>query len=200
VGRSDSTGIVDLLHEVGLLGRLQRSGAMFLGCEKQTVAEHSFRTAVIGSLLADRADQPVDRLKVLQICLFHDFGEARYGDLNGVQKRYLTVDRDRYHRDLSSDSVAHAQVSQLIGEYEQQSSLEAQLAFDADHLELICFLKSQVERGFARAQEWIDEAVRSLKTEVARAIATEIAESRSDAWWQKVNPPNFSRRPHKCCY
>ena len=44
--------IVNLLHEIGMLSSIPRSGFAFLGSGKQSVAEHSFRVTLIAYVLA----------------------------------------------------------------------------------------------------------------------------------------------------
>ena len=90
--------IIEFLFEVGMLKKTPRTGYQFLGSGKESVADHSFRTAVIGYILATQ--QPAaDRNRVVLMCLFHDFPEARTGDHNYVNKRYVTADEDGALRD-----------------------------------------------------------------------------------------------------
>ena len=58
-----------------MLKRTPRSGFQFLGSGAESVAEHSFRTAIIGYTLA-RLDGQADTGRVVQLCLFHDVPEA----------------------------------------------------------------------------------------------------------------------------
>ena len=83
--------IADFLFEVGMLKRTPRSGFQFLGTGKETVAEHSLRCAVIGYTLSRMSDKS-DTSRVVLMCLFHDLVEARTGDLNYVNKRYVIAD------------------------------------------------------------------------------------------------------------
>ena len=46
--------LTDFLNEVGMLRHTPRSGYKFLGSSRETVAEHSHRTAVIGYALAKK--------------------------------------------------------------------------------------------------------------------------------------------------
>ena len=46
--------LTDFLNEVGMLRHTPRSGYAFLGSGRETVAEHSHRTAVIGYVLAKK--------------------------------------------------------------------------------------------------------------------------------------------------
>ena len=79
---------VHFLFEVGMLKKTPRTGYQFLGSGGESVADHSFRTAIIGFLLADR-DERADRNWVVLMCLFHDLPEARTGDQNYVNKRCI---------------------------------------------------------------------------------------------------------------
>ena len=87
------TAIADFLFEVGMLKRTPRSGFQFLGTGAETVAEHSLRVAVIGYVLAKMSGKFAPE-KIVLMCLFHDLVEARTGDLNYVNKRYVKADED----------------------------------------------------------------------------------------------------------
>ena len=78
--------LADFLFEVGMLRRTPRTGYQFLCTGAENVAEHSFRTAVIGVVLARMAGADVGRTALLG--LFHDLHEARTGDFNYVAKIY----------------------------------------------------------------------------------------------------------------
>ncbi len=47
--------IAHFLFEVGMLKKTPRTGYQFLGSGQENVAEHSFRTAIIGYILASRS-------------------------------------------------------------------------------------------------------------------------------------------------
>ncbi|MBW1775527.1 MAG: HD domain-containing protein, partial [Deltaproteobacteria bacterium] len=44
--------LINFLFEVGMLKKTPRSGYQFLGTGQESVAEHSFRTAIIGYMLS----------------------------------------------------------------------------------------------------------------------------------------------------
>ena len=94
--------IVNFLFEVGMLKKTPRTGYQFLGSGKESVAEHSFRSAIIGYTLAQQ-EQDADLLKVILMCLFHDLPEARTGDHNYVNKKYVSVDEKSAVEDLAKD-------------------------------------------------------------------------------------------------
>ena len=79
-GRDRLSRLADFLFEAGMLRKTPRTGYQFLGTGQENVAEHSFRTAVIGFVLAEMAGANAERTAML--CLFHDLHEARTGDFN----------------------------------------------------------------------------------------------------------------------
>ena len=52
---------------------------------QESVAEHSWRLAVMALLVADEFPE-IDREKLLTMCLIHDFGEAITGDIPSFEK------------------------------------------------------------------------------------------------------------------
>ena len=92
--------LANFFFEVGMLKRTPRTGFQFLGSGAESVAEHSFRTAIIGYTLA-RLDGEADVGRVVQLCLFHDVPEARIGDLNYVNKKYVHANEEEAVDDLA---------------------------------------------------------------------------------------------------
>lgn len=184
--------IVNLLNEIGMLSLIPRSGFAFLGSGKQSVSEHSFRVALVAYVLAHLVDQPLDRHKLVMMCLFHDFPEARLGDLNYFQKKYVAPKLGKALEDIASSSFLGPEIVVWIEEYEQGKSLEAQLAHDADQLELLLVLKREEEIGNARAKEWMANLLKRLQTEIGKKVADAICQTSSDAWWwQDKSDPHW---------
>jgi len=55
----------------------------------ESVAEHSFRTAVVGTILAALAGADAGRTALL--CLLHDSPETRIGDIPSVGRAYVST-------------------------------------------------------------------------------------------------------------
>ncbi len=174
--------IANFLFEVGMLKRTPRTGFQFLGSGAQSVAEHSFRTAMIGYALA-QLDEQADVAKVLQLCLFHDIPEARTGDMNYVNKKYVTVDEEKAIEDLASQLPFGDDYRNTTLEYIAKESHEALVAHDADQLEMILSLKERKDLGNRYADQWYAAAKDRLKTDVAKALVEEIWETDSSKWW-----------------
>jgi len=176
--------IANFLFEVGMLKRTPRTGLQFLGSGEESVAEHVFRVVFIGYALA-RLEQDVDELKVLKMCFLHDLPEARIGDLNYVNKKYVTADETKAIRDLAETIPFGGDIEQIIEEFNRAETREAQLANDADQLELILMLKEYKDLGNKYADEWISYALKRLRTEKAQALAHAIIDTDSTSWWFK---------------
>jgi putative hydrolase of HD superfamily len=176
--------IANFLFEVGMLKRTPRTGLQFLGSGEESVAEHVFRVVFIGYALA-RLEQDVDELKVLKMCFLHDLPEARIGDLNYVNKKYVTADETKALRDLAETIPFGGDIEQIIEEFNRAETREAQLANDADQLELILMLKEYKDLGNKYADEWISYALKRLRTEKSQALAHAIIDTDSTSWWFK---------------
>lgn len=174
--------IVHFLYEVGMLRRTPRSGLQFLGSGDDSVAEHLLRTAyvafAVGSLVPG-----VDRSKLVLLCLLHDLAEARTGDLNYENKKYVTADEERAVQDLARTLPFGGDLEALIAEFNACTTLEARLANDCDQLELLLVLKEELDRGNPQARGWIPFAVKRLREPVSRQLADAVLGTHSSDWW-----------------
>ena len=109
----------NLVHELGMLARLERSGLLFLGSGRQTVAEHSHRVACIALMLARRCEERVDEARLAWLCLFHDLPETRIGDHNYVNRKYLRVDMERLCADIGTASPLGKILIAAVDEFEK---------------------------------------------------------------------------------
>jgi putative hydrolase of HD superfamily len=176
--------IAEFLFEVGMLKRTPRSGFQFLGTGKETVAEHSLRTAVIGYVLG-RMTGNLSVDKVVLMCLFHDLVEARTGDLNYVNKRYVKADEEAALRDMTAGLPFGDEIARLTQEFNERSTPEALAANDCDQLEMILQLKELGDLGNRYAPDWITTALKRLKTDEGKRLARSILNTDFSAWWYK---------------
>ena len=174
--------IANFLFEAGMLKRTPRTGFQFLGSGAESVAEHIFRTVFIGFTLG-RLSEGVDTDKLIKMCLFHDLPEARTGDLNYVNKKYVTAHEKKAVDDLAATLPFGEEIRSLIVEFIDGTSIEARLAYDADQLEMILALKEYKDLGNAYADEWLEFALKRLKTDKARDLARTILDTDSSLWW-----------------
>ncbi len=173
--------LVDFLNEVGMLRHTPRSGYAFLGSGRETVAEHSHRTAVIGYALAKKTG--ADAARTVMLCLFHDLPEARTGDFNYVNSLYGCA----RERDALNDAVAgtglETDILSIWDEHAGRETPESRLAHDADQLDLILNLKRESVLGNRYADKWLENAVPRLRTDIARELAQSILTTDHTDWW-----------------
>ena len=176
--------IANLLFEAKMLKEIPRSGFHFLGAGKESIAEHTFSTTFIAYVMA-QLDPEIDALKLITMCLVHDLAEARTGDLNTVNKTYVTADEAKALEDTTRHLPFGSSMTGLIKEFNENHSTEAQLAHDADQLALILELKYLSDIGYAPPDTWLPHVLKRIQTKAAKKIAQSIMETHRDDWWLK---------------
>ncbi|HPL96641.1 MAG: HD domain-containing protein [Smithellaceae bacterium] len=176
--------IADFLFETGMLAKTPRSGYQFLGSGRETVAEHILRTIYVGYTLC-KINSSLDELRVLKMCALHDLPEARTGDMNYVNKKYVQVDEAKAVRELTETVFFGDDIKQAIEEFNARQTPESLAARDADQIALILQLKEYGDLGNKYSEEWIKYAMQRLATEEGRKLAGRIIQTDSSHWWFK---------------
>ncbi|MEU8660721.1 HD domain-containing protein [Actinoplanes philippinensis] len=179
----------DFLYEAGALKRTARTGwALARIAGRESVADHSFRTAVIAMILAAMAGADPDRAATL--ALLHDLPEARLGDMHHLTRRYL--DEPKPFRRVIDDQTAAlpAPVRDLIrdraAQWLDQDTEEARLARDADTLDSLLHVRESLSDRPALRDRWEDYLAGSVTTDAGRTLLAEIRATDPDAWWPRT--------------
>jgi putative hydrolases of HD superfamily len=182
--------ILDFISEAGMLKRVHRSGWSVLGIkDPESVADHSFRCAVIGYILAHM--EKVFPYKIILMTLFNDIHEARITDLHKMAQRYIEAEP-------AEDKSFHEQISFLPGtlkselgafrdEYREQKTIDSIIARDADVLECLIQAKEYSEHGFTEAAKFMQKAPRFLKSESAKELWKSAKKMKLNDWWMKLS-------------
>ena len=176
--------IANFLFEVGMLSRTPRSGHQFLGSGKESVAEHVLRTVFVGYTLC-KMDPSLDEFRVMKMCVLHDLPEARTGDMNYVNKKYVNVDEEKAVTELTESLFFGDDIKAAIDEFNHKETKESLIARDADQIALILQLKECGDLGNKYSEEWIDFALQRLNTENGKKLAEMITKTDSSLWWFK---------------
>ena len=169
----DTKKTLDFIAEAGMLKRIKRSGWWMLGLpEEESVAEHSFRCAVIGYVLARM--EKAEPYKVVMMSLFNDLHEARINDLHKVAHRYLNVreaEKAAFAGQIEGlDAVFKKELGALRGEHDAQKTRESLIARDADILECLIQAKEYSDLGYKSAKKFFRAAPSHLKTKSAKKL------------------------------
>jgi len=177
--------IAEFVFEALFLKHVQRSGYQYLGAGRESVAEHVYAVTMIAFILS-RLEPRADTERLICMSLFHDFPEARIGDLNYVQKHYVRPDEKAAISDGLRDLPFASFVQSLLEEFETGESLEAQLARDADQMALIVDLKHLNDLGYQTPQQWLPHIEKRLQTKTARDLAKTLLNTPPDEWWLRL--------------
>jgi putative hydrolase of HD superfamily len=181
--------IARYIFEAGQLKRVKRSGWWGAGIDDpESVAEHSFRTAIIGYLLGVLAG--ADPQLVCAICVFHDMEETRTNDSHIVANKYLDVIPGKSaFRDQVADLPNEVASSILDIAYSSEvegDSLEKDLAHDADLLECMIQAIEYREQGHRDVEDWITNCKRGLRHPISIELAKVCLRTPPGSWWDEI--------------
>jgi putative hydrolase of HD superfamily len=134
----DLDALLAVLSDVGRLKTLRRAGWVRAGVpEPESVADHSYRVAVLALLIGPRLGLNVDRL--VRLALLHDLAEARVGDLtplNAGSPGEKAARESEAFADIVGGLSEGPALYDLWREYEGGATPEARIAKQLDKLEL----------------------------------------------------------------
>ncbi|MFE7186003.1 HD domain-containing protein [Streptomyces erythrochromogenes] len=172
----DLSAVARFLYEVGTLKNTARTGWWMAGVKQpESVAEHSWRTSLIASIIAKL--EGADPARAAFLAVWHDTQESRTGDVNHLGKRYSpAADPEAVTADQTAGmpELLASTLQELVAEYEGKDSVEAVCARDADKLECMLQGLEYKAQGYAGAQRWIDNSRARLTTETGRRLAEEL--------------------------
>ena len=178
---------IRLISEAGLLKRVKRSGWWVVGIDNpESVADHSFRCAVIGYILSKL--EKADSNKVLIMTLFNDLHEARIGDLHKMSQRYLKVEKAEDEAFMEQvekvDGAIKNELKDMRKEYRRQMSEESIIARDADILECLFQAKEYSEYGKKEALKFMKKAPGHLSSKSAKRLWNYLKSKNLNSWWE----------------
>ncbi|MBS2531604.1 HD domain-containing protein [Catenulispora sp. NF23] len=177
-----------LIYETGLLKLSKRTGWWLCGVkDPESVAEHSFRTAIIAGLLAGM--EGADPARSTFLAVWHDTGETRVGDIPHMGRRYLdAASNEKIAEDQTAGlpAVLVDQVRNLIHDYENSDSLEVDCAHDADKLDCLFQAIEYRDTGYSNVTRWIESSRQKLRTKAAERLADAAVAMSSQQWHDTI--------------
>lgn len=179
--------LADLIYEAGVLSRVRRSGWWLAGVDRpESVAEHSFRTALIAYVLAEMEGGDPERAAAA--ALFHDLHEARVLDMHKVGQRY--ADWDRAEARAIDEQLAglppglRSRIRSYKVGFQNIATKEAAIARDADHLECLVRAREYQAAGNPQVRDWIANSRKRLRTKSAQRLADQCLRTGPQDWWE----------------
>ncbi|MBU2592529.1 HD domain-containing protein [Patescibacteria group bacterium] len=172
--------IVDFFFEVGTLQNMRRMHSQVLRLAEETIAEHSFRTAIIAMVLAEL--EGVDKDKAMKMGLFHDLAEARMGDANFVHKLYVKQDEKRAYTEQLENVPGGSEITTLLDEFNECKTKEAIVAKDADRIDQILLQREYLQNKPGDFKLWHENIAKDLQTESAKELVEKIKERNPLQW------------------
>jgi len=188
--------LVKFAEVAGKLKRIERSGWLSqVRVEKpESVADHSFRCAVLAMVMGDTAK--ADRERLIRMLLLHDLPETHTGDLDEQAKRQMGIKEVKSQeesammeifsilpRELKNNYVS------LLEEFQEQRTPEAVLANDIDKIEMVIQALTYEKEGHApsKLEPFWESSGRAIKTPIAKDLYRIFIMMR--ARHHDINPP-----------
>ncbi|MEU8956028.1 HD domain-containing protein [Streptomyces sp. NPDC048518] len=185
----DLADVAHFLWEAGTLKQARRTGWWMAGVrDPESVAEHSWRTSVIASVIATL--EGADPARAAHMAVWHDSQESRTGDVNHLGRKYIGRKADP--QEVTADQtdgmpeILRIAVRSVVAEYEAQESPEARCARDADKLECLLQGLEYKSQGYESAQRWVDNSRARITTASGQQLADQLLAQAPLDWLHAV--------------
>ncbi len=147
--------LLSLARTIQSLKRIPRTGWLQRGVpfgEVENVAAHTSGVSLIALALAETLAEPIDRGRLLSLCLLHDLAETVLSDLPAPAMRYFAPGaKHQAEAQALADLLAGLPFAgdwlALWQEFEAAVTVESRLARDADRLDMLLQAAAYEESG-----------------------------------------------------
>ena len=159
------------------LKSLARTGWMLRGVPKslaESVAEHSFLSAVVALVMASKlrfSGVDVDPLRATVLALIHDVGEAYIGDIAKVFDELAGAVKESVEIGVVEDMVENEFLKTLYREFHEGKTKEAQIAKLCDHL--ATYIQARIYEGMGFDVEDVRRSSYERALSIARKLGIE---------------------------
>jgi putative hydrolase of HD superfamily len=177
-------------HELEALKNLRRSGWVRFKIKKpESVADHSFRVAVMAMVLAPKLGLNVE--KCIKMALLHDLSEIRVGDIvvKSSDPNYRTQEKEKFQKEKNSikkilSNLDKNQADEFFKswlEVGMKTSAEGKFVNELDKLEMV-FQALEYERenrSKTRLDEFFEDAEKRIEIPELLKLLKEVKQERS---------------------
>jgi putative hydrolase of HD superfamily len=176
---------IRLIKEIGKIKKIKRSGWVREGIESpESVADHSYRVAVMAMILGNRLD--VDTDKLIKMALAHDLGEGLTGDVidqrGGKTDTKLKEEKDKEKIDRVEQIFTAEDENDFVPKLQAESlrmeSNEAKILKQLDGLEMAIQALEYEEEAGKDLTEFFENATMRIENEYLKKLLNEVKSSR----------------------
>lgn len=162
--------IIIFLQKVGKLKRLKRAGWVRHSIpDPESVADHSFRTALLAYVLVNELGVNTDKL--IKMALLHDLAEALVGDITPHEAAWThkhETEKKAMHQ--LTASLKNSEIMDLWLEIEKGVTLEAKALHELDKLEMVLQTLEYEQKYKVDLSEFWDNANQHIQSPKLRLI------------------------------
>eukprot|EP00262_Sarcandra_glabra_P014215 TRINITY_DN40_c0_g3_i1.p1 TRINITY_DN40_c0_g3~~TRINITY_DN40_c0_g3_i1.p1 ORF type:complete len:273 (+),score=46.55 TRINITY_DN40_c0_g3_i1:98-916(+) len=189
---SSSSSAIDFLTLCHSLKTTKRKGWINHGIKgPESIADHMYRMALMALIAGDLPG--VNRERCIKIAIVHDIAEAIVGDItpsDGVPKEEKSRLEEAALNEMCQvlgGGLRAEEIKELWAEYENNSTVEANLVKDFDKVELILqALEYETEHGRVLDEFFLSTAGK-FQTEIGRSWAAEVISRRNTRLGNRLN-------------
>ena len=171
--------ILEAWLEISHLKQLYRQGWLKRGIPKEnceSVADHSFGTAILTMLIADALFSQLNKERLLRMALIHELGEVYVGDITPNDGINLAekLERERAAVSQICEKLPDgSQYIQLWEEYALNQSPEARFIHQIDRLEMGLQAGVYQAEGHKGMQEFFESAKEAIENPALSALLSQ---------------------------
>ena len=160
--------LLKFFADVGKLKTLKRAGWVIRGIKNaESVAEHSYRTAVLAMAIADKLKiSSKNKLQLIEMALIHDLGEAYVGDIvpeQSISKQKKHLLEKKAQQKIFANLENGEYYYKLWLEYEENKTKVSKLLHQLDKLEMVI---QALEYQKLHKQKKFDEFIQSAREKI----------------------------------
>lgn len=179
---------LELLYELGALRFIPRAWKQFFNADFENLAEHHFRVAWLGMILA-MMEKKGNHGKILKMALVHDIAESRTGDVHQIGRQYTKRNEELAIDDILKNTSLSKEMKKLWHEYEERKTIEAKIVKDADWLDVDLEIREQLARGVSTIKVWLANRkliYKHLHTKSGKKLWQQIHKSNPQDWFKNA--------------
>lgn len=150
------------------LKNLSRTGWMLRGVphsEAETVAEHSWESAVLALLVAYKLKEKgyeISPEKAAALALIHDLAESVMGDIPKWTSDACGENREQIERQALNVLPLQGEVKSLLEEWMKQDTLESKVAKAGDYVSTYLQARRYYDQGIKGVREIMESSIKAL--------------------------------------